>query len=365
MTTTPGAPTRDGLRVEDLTVAFDDVVAVDHVDLHVAHGERLVILGPSGCGKSSLLRAVAGIVPPRTGTISLDHRRLDDLPPHRRGVGLMFQDHALFVHRSVADNVAFGLRMQHEPPERIRARVREVLELVDLEGLAGRDVTELSGGEQQRVALARALAPRPGLLMLDEPLGSLDRALRARLLEELADLLAALETTVVYVTHDQDEALRLADRIAVMREGRLVQVDAPETLWRDPHDEFVARFIGLDQVLEADVGGPQVVTRLGVVPPDVPRRQAAHLHAPLRLVLLADALRLGDHGRAIAPGEDVVMATVSRRRIATDHLQVTVRTDSGVVLRVPVWRGAGPEPGRRVEVIVDWSSTRIVPADAP
>ncbi|MEX2329184.1 MAG: ABC transporter ATP-binding protein [Nitriliruptoraceae bacterium] len=354
--------TRDGLVVQGLTVRFDDTVAVDDVDVHVDSGERLVILGPSGCGKSSLLRAIAGIVEPRSGRITLDGRRLDGLPPHRRGVGLMFQDHALFVHRNVADNVAFGLRMQRQGPAQVQARVEEVLELVDLGAFADRDVTELSGGEQQRVALARSLAPRPRLLMLDEPLGSLDRALRARLLEDLAGLLATLETTVVYVTHDQDEALRLADRIAVMRDGRLVQVGAPEEIWRQPADEFVARFIGLDQLLDATLDGQGVHTAFGVVP--------AGLVAPtvdttsvLRLVLLADAVRLADGPTASGASEQIVVGTAISRRIATDHLQVTVRTDEGVVLRVPVWRGPGPAPGDRTEIVIDWASTHLVAAD--
>ena len=202
------------------------------------------MLGPSGSGKSSLLRAVAGLEPDATGRVSWDGTDLTRVPPHRRGFGLMFQDHALFPHRDVEGNVAFGLRMQRLPRAEIEARTGAALALVGLTGFGHRRITELSGGEQQRVALARALAAAPRLLMLDEPLGALDRALRERLVTELRALFVRLGLTSLFVTHDHDEAFALADRLVVMHEGRIEQVGSPVEVWQRPANAFVARFLG-------------------------------------------------------------------------------------------------------------------------
>src|SRR6266508_1843856 len=190
------------LHIGDLSVCYGDTVAVDGLDLSVEEAEVVALLGPSGCGKTSVLRAVSGLEPPAAGRIVLDGRDVTEVPVHLRGIGLMYQDYALFPHRDVAANVAFGLRMRGDPKTAIAARVAEVLELVGLAGYGHRRVFQLSGGEQQRVALARALAPAPRLLMLDEPLGSLDRTLRDRLVGELRELFARLGITTVYVTHD-------------------------------------------------------------------------------------------------------------------------------------------------------------------
>jgi len=239
------------LRLEGVVVRFGAFEALAGIDLVVAQGERLTVLGPSGSGKSTLLRAVAGLERPAAGRICWAERDMAGVPIHVRGFGLMFQDYVLFPHRDVAGNVAFGLRMRGDPPAARRRRVAEVLEMVGLAGYERRDVSRLSGGEQQRVALARALAPSPVLLMLDEPLGSLDRGLRQRLLAELSDLFRQLSLTILYVTHDQEEALALGDRVAVMRAGRLEAVLPPEELWRVPPTEFVARFLGFNNVVEA------------------------------------------------------------------------------------------------------------------
>jgi thiamine transport system ATP-binding protein len=342
------------LNIRELTVRYGELVAVDALDLDARDGEVVCVLGPSGCGKSTLLRAIAGLEPPAGGTIHLAGRDLAGLRPDQRGVGLMFQDHVLFPHRSVADNVAFGLRMRGMDAAGLRRRVDEVLGLVDLADAGARSVTELSGGEQQRVALARAIAPRPRLLMLDEPLGSLDRALRRRLLDELPALLRAVGTTVLYVTHDQDEALELADRVAVMRAGRLLQFDTAQALWRAPRTEFVARFLGLDHVLDATVRSGVAETELGAMPiPEVADAERA------RVVLLPDALRIG----APEPGEIRIAAEVVARRLAADHLAVRVRTAAGLELRIPVWRGDGPAVGDEVVVALDPSAVRIVAAD--
>lgn len=228
---------------------YGDVRAVDGVDLVVAAGRTTALLGPSGCGKSTLLRLVAGLEPPDAGTIRLDGQDLARVPPQRRGMGMVFQDYALFPHLSVEGNVAFGLVEQRWPADRRDARVRELLDVVGLTGLERRRPHELSGGQQQRVALARALAPRPSLLLLDEPLSNLDRALRDELTAELAALLSDLEVRALHVTHDQNEAFALADRVALMRDGRIVQEDEPERLIASPRDAWAARFLGLRELI--------------------------------------------------------------------------------------------------------------------
>ncbi len=230
------------LEIEEVTVRFGDKVAVDHFSLEVEDGERVALLGPSGSGKSTLLRVVAGLQAPSSGRVMWNGDDLADTPPHRRRFGLMFQGYALFPHMTVQDNVAFGLRMAQLPQAKVDRRVAEVLSWVGMSELAERSVENLSGGEQQRVALARTLAPDPRMVMLDEPLGALDRALRERLLVEMRDLLEG--TTALYVTHDQEEAEAFSHRIALMRAGRLIQVGTPDELRASPVDAWVADFLG-------------------------------------------------------------------------------------------------------------------------
>ncbi|MET9441725.1 ABC transporter ATP-binding protein [Streptomyces sp. NPDC006610] len=254
------------LALQDATVRFGGRAVLDGVGLGVAEHEIVCVLGPSGSGKSTLLRAVAGLQPLDSGRVLLDGRDQAGTPAHKRGVGLMFQDHQLFPQRDVAGNVAFGLRMHGAPKERQRERVAQLLELVGLPGAGRRAVASLSGGEQQRVALARALAPRPRLLMLDEPLGQLDRSLRERLVVELRELFTRLGTTVLAVTHDQGEAFALADRVVVMRDGRIAQSGSPLDVWQRPADAFVARFLGFENVTSATVGGRAADTPWGRLP---------------------------------------------------------------------------------------------------
>ena len=330
------------LELDALRVVYGDTVAVDDVDLHVAAGEVVALLGPSGCGKSSLLRAVAGLEP-STGQVRLDGRDLTGVPPHQRGVGLMFQGEALFPHRDVAGNVGFGLRMQGRSPDEVASRVDWALELVGLPGTGGRSVETLSGGEQQRVALARAVAPGPRLLMLDEPLSSVDRALRDRLLEELPAVFAEVDAAVVYVTHDQEEALALADRVAVMRGGAVVQEGRPPEVWQAPASRFVATFLGL-RVVEGHVRDGMATTPLGRVP--APGRD----DGTVAVAVPPGAVRpAGGPDRPAQPFE----ATVTARRFAGDHVVVVVRTEDGTALEV-AWRdGAWPAPGETVDLAVD------------
>lgn len=243
------------LKLDEVTVRFARRAALDAVDLEVAEHRTVCVLGPSGSGKSTLLRVVAGLQPPDSGRVLLGGADQAGVPVHKRGLGLMFQDHQLFPQRDVAGNVAFGLRMRGASREEQDRRVGELLDLVGLPGAGGRAVAALSGGEQQRVALARALAPSPRLLMLDEPLGQLDRTLRERLVLELRSLFGRLGTTVLAVTHDQGEAFALADRVVVMRDGRIAQAGTPLEVWRRPASEFVARFLGFENVVPATVAG--------------------------------------------------------------------------------------------------------------
>lgn len=230
------------LEVRGLTKRFGEVTAVADFSLAVADGETVALLGPSGCGKTTVLRMIAGLEQPDAGQVLLAGRDATGWPPERRGVGLVFQSYALFPHLSVGANVAYGLRFRRGVDW--KARVRELLSLVDLSGYERRKPHQLSAGQQQRVALARALAPEPGILLLDEPLSALDAALRKELRAELRALLGKLGMTALYVTHDQEEALALADRVAVMREGRLDQVAPPAELYARPRTPFVAAFLG-------------------------------------------------------------------------------------------------------------------------
>ncbi len=304
-----------GLSVHDLTVRYGDLTAVSDVDIEVPDGSVLALLGPSGCGKSTLLRAVAGLEPPAAGRVCWDGADLAGVPVHRREFGLVFQDGQLFPHRDVAGNVAFGLRMRRDSRASQRARVAELLDLVGLAGYQGRKATELSGGEQQRVALARALAPRPRLLLLDEPLSSLDRALREQLAIDLARVLAG--TTALVVTHDHDEAFTLADRVAVMRAGRIVQVGPPSEVWRHPADEETARFLGCAVIVPATVRDGVADCELGEVA--VPWADDGEVLLGLR----PTALRPADSG---VKGE--VVQRVHRR----DHVRLRVRLENGRVV---------------------------------
>ena len=237
------------LRLDGVSKSFQGKSILEAVGFSLEEGEILCLLGPSGSGKTTLLKAVAGLEAPDQGKVLFEGKNMEGVPPHLRRFGMMFQEHALFPHRNVFANVAFGLEMRKLPKEEVRRQVLQALRLVGLEGFQDRKVGSLSGGERQRVALARSLAPRPRLLMLDEPLGSLDRALRERLAAEIRAILKDLNMTAVFVTHDQAEAFTVGDRIAVLNGGRLEQMDTPEDLYRRPRNVEVARFLGFRNLL--------------------------------------------------------------------------------------------------------------------
>jgi putative spermidine/putrescine transport system ATP-binding protein len=257
LATAPEAASLRGhtLDVLGLTVRYGAFTALGSVDLSVRAGEVLALLGPSGCGKTTLLRTVAGFVRQDAGQVLLDGRAVDDLPPNRRSVGIVFQNYALFPHMSVAENVAYGLRARRAPRERIAARVAELLEMVQMGAFRDRRPGQLSGGQQQRVALARALAIEPEVLLLDEPFAALDRSLRLDMQIEIKRLQRQLGLTAILVTHDQDEAMSVADRIAVMRRGAIEQLGAPVEVYDHPASLFVAGFIGTTNRLPCVVAG--------------------------------------------------------------------------------------------------------------
>lgn len=269
------------LECRRLVVRFGSVVALSGVDMSLGQGTVGAVIGPSGCGKSTLLRTIAGLEQPAAGTVDWKGTEMTRVAAHERGFGLMFQDYALFPHLDVGSNVGFALEVAGVEDGAVRTRVAELLELVGLEGLERRPVEGLSGGEQQRVALARTLAPEPALLMLDEPLGALDRTLRDELLPEMRDIFTALGTTVLYVTHDHDEAFAVADEVFVMRGGAMVGHGAPEQLWKAPPDLETARFFGFDPVMPAAVSNREARLDVGTVPADLPDGRYVAALAPL------------------------------------------------------------------------------------
>jgi len=316
------------LRIENVSVSFRGKAALDRLALEIAAGEVVSVLGPSGSGKSTLLRVVAGLQPPDSGRVLLDGEDLVSVPAHRRGIGLVFQDHALFHHRDVWGNVGFGLRMRGDSRQEIERRARYCLDLVGLAGYERRSILTLSGGEQQRVALARALAPEPRVLLLDEPLGSLDRRLRDRLLEDLAKIFDELRVTALHVTHDRAEAFALGDRVAVMRAGRIVQVGTPDELWARPADEDTARFLGLN-VRDGTAVRPEAITVRPVAP---------------------------DQG-----GDGVVRRAV--RQGPTVKLEIEL--NSGETLEAVVAALAHPAPGDRVQIEVDEHGVSELSVEGP
>ncbi len=308
------------LSIDDLSVRYGEHVALEGIDLTIDAHEVVCVLGPSGSGKSTLLRTIAGLEAPTRGCIERDGRDLAGVPTHQRGLGLMFQDHALFPHRDVVGNVMFGLRMHGMDRAAARASASAALARVGLAGYEERSVHELSGGEQQRVALARAIAPAPSLLMLDEPLGALDRALREQLVDELGALFRDLGLAVLLVTHDHDEAFALADRVAILHAGRFEQVGSPEDTWTRPATAFVADFLGWN-VTRAFGPGPAAVR--------------------------PDALRL-----EAGPGSGAE-ATVTGRSFRRDHWRVQVTLADGSRLDVALREVRPPERGTAVRVTVD------------
>ncbi|WP_243789885.1 ABC transporter ATP-binding protein [Saccharopolyspora gloriosae] len=344
-----------GLEVHGLTVRFGDTTAVRDVEISLLDGEVLALLGPSGCGKSTLLRTVAGLERPTSGAVRWNGRDLAAVPVHQRRFGMVFQDGQLFPHRDVAANVAFGPRMRGVSKADRTARVAELLELVGLAGYGQRRVTDLSGGEAQRVALARALAADPELLLLDEPLSALDRMLRERLAVDLAALLGRGPSTALVVTHDHDEAFTLADRVAVMANGTILQADTPELLWRHPADDEVAAFLGCTTFLPAAVRDGAATCALGTV-------EVTAKDGDARLGLRAAGVR-ARRVRPGAPGVGEPLGTVRERVHRHDHVRLAVNVpDLGQVEAVAHIADA-PSVGDEVRLTLDPDGVALIGGD--
>ncbi|BDR14092.1 putrescine ABC transporter ATP-binding subunit PotG [Vibrio sp. STUT-A11] len=243
-------PPKPLLEIKGLTKSFDGHVAVDGLDLTINQGELFALLGASGCGKSTLLRMLAGFEQPSAGQIILDGEDLAEIPPYRRPVNMMFQSYALFPHMTVADNIAFGLKQDGMSRQEINQTVKQMLELVHMSDYAKRKPHQLSGGQKQRVALARSLAKKPKLLLLDEPMGALDKNLREKMQLEVVDILERVGVTCVMVTHDQEEAMTMASRMAIMNKGQFVQIGSPESIYEHPNSKFSAKFVGTVNIFE-------------------------------------------------------------------------------------------------------------------
>ncbi|MDV6250566.1 putrescine ABC transporter ATP-binding subunit PotG [Vibrio sp. EA2] len=250
-------PPKPLLEIKGLTKSFDGHVAVDGLDLTINQGELFALLGASGCGKSTLLRMLAGFEQPSAGQIILDGEDLATIPPYRRPVNMMFQSYALFPHMTVADNIAFGLKQDGMPRKEIDETVKQMLELVHMSDYAKRKPHQLSGGQKQRVALARSLAKKPKLLLLDEPMGALDKNLREKMQLEVVDILERVGVTCVMVTHDQEEAMTMASRMAIMNKGQFVQIGSPESIYEHPNSQFSAKFVGTVNIFEGIVENSQ------------------------------------------------------------------------------------------------------------
>ena len=330
------------LRIAEVSKRFGAVDALDRVSLEIARGEFFALLGPSGCGKTTLLRVLAGFEAPSSGSVTLDGMELTRLPPYRRPVNMMFQSYALFPHMTVAENVAFGLKQDRVRRAEIRSRVADALALVELSALARRKPRQLSGGQCQRVALARSLVKRPKLLLLDEPLAALDKKLRERTQFELKAIQRRVGTTFVIVTHDQDEAMTVADRIAVMGSGRVVQAGRPADIYETPRSRYVAEFIGNVNIFEGRVCGARELG-VAVEPADMPGRLAVFADGerpadgaavsvavrPEKIEITADEPSCAGTGANAAAGEVAEIAylgSTSTYRVRLDSGRVVVST---------------------------------------
>ncbi|MBK0417655.1 ABC transporter ATP-binding protein [Leucobacter sp. CSA1] len=357
MTVTPTSGAE--LRLSGLVKRYGGTAAVENVDLHIESGEFLTLLGPSGSGKTTTLSMIAGFTEPTGGSVVCDGREITSVPPHKRGLGMVFQNYSLFPHLTVRENVEFPLRQRGvSKPERAR-RALEALELVELHGRANAKPGQLSGGQQQRVALARALVFEPQLLLMDEPFGALDRALRERLQIELRRLHHELGITVVFVTHDQEEALTLSDRIAVFNEGRIEQVGTPEELYERPATLFVARFIGESNALSGATANGRFVSDGGVV---IPAPEAPD--GPSTAIIRPERIRVAD-APADAPVDASACATTGAIHDVTylgAQRRIEIITDDGpIIVRTGTEHGA-PGSGRTVHVRWDSADAAVFPS---
>jgi len=338
------------IALKEVTKRFGTTLAVDRVSLDIGDGELFTLLGPSGCGKTTLLRLLAGFYPVDGGEIYFGRRRIDDLPPYERNIGMVFQNYALWPHMTVRGNVTYGLRLRKLSAADIERRFADGLAKVNLTGLEGRYPGQLSGGQQQRVALARALVLNPDILLLDEPLSNLDAKIRVQVRSEIRTLQRDLGITTVYVTHDQEEALSLSDRVAVMRDGRVQQVATPKTLYEQPANRFVADFVGTNNFIAGvykEHAGEEAVVETALGP--LRARRAAGMPAGARCVL---AVRPENLSLAAASG-NLVDGRVRLSAYLGSTLRYEIETAPGLILKADVrdpWHHDALPPGHPVRV---------------
>lgn len=351
----------EAVRLNHVVKRFGGFTAVDEVSLEVESGQFLTLLGPSGSGKTTILSMIAGFETPTSGSISIGTRRVDTLHPEQRGVGLVFQNYALFPHMTVAQNVAFPLRMRGLGQREIAPRVERALDQVQLGDQANKKPGQLSGGQQQRVALARALVYEPTVLLMDEPLGALDRRLREVVKLELVHLHRLIATTIIYVTHDQDEALTMSDRIAVMRSGQIVQIGSPREIYERPQDEFVAQFVGESTLLRGTlVSSDGNRRRVKLASGEVVVAESARPLAdgvPVQLVLRPEKLRI------LPLPHDGLHATIADAIYLGDSMRYEVRLDDGTEILVRHHNRADSAVfpvGTRVAVVWDPSDAIVL-----
>jgi spermidine/putrescine transport system ATP-binding protein len=357
---------RGEIRLIELSKRFADLAAVDSLDLHVPGGEFFSLLGPSGCGKTTTLRMIAGFEQPSEGRILLDGADVAYTPPHKRNVNTVFQNYALFPHLNVFDNIAFGLRRAKRPKDEVRRDVGRALELVQLGGYEKRKSSQLSGGQQQRVALARALVLNPAVLLLDEPLGALDAKLRKTLQIELKALQQEVGVTFLYVTHDQEEALTMSDRLAVMNAGQVEQIGAPRDVYEDPQTLFVADFLGVSNLMDATArGGSDGRCQVAVERFQFEARTGGDdFTGPAKIVIRPERVELEPHGAPSGPNR--LPGMVERLVYVGSAVQVIVRCATGETLQALVQNTGGGLPyeqGTPVQVHLPPDAVRVLPAE--
>ncbi len=356
------------LTVENLSCRFEEKEVLNAISFSLNEGEILCLLGPSGSGKTTLLRLLAGLEKDHSGTISFSGGNIQNVPPHKRNFGMMFQEYALFPHKSVWENIAFGLEMQKCNPDEIRRKVEHILKTMGLSGFENRNIDELSGGERQRVALARSLAPEPALLLLDEPLGSLDRSLRERLTDEIRTILKSLSVTAVFVTHDQTEAFGIADKVAILQDGRLQQFDSPEQLYRTPANSMVARFLGFTNVVEGyfdddlKFHSPMVISggNLHTIVPGkkdlTPRNKGKRI-----LIFRPDGARIISADKTGKMTEGIVLSgTITKRQFQGGSYKITVVAGIPFSFDIPL---EPPPPAMNEQITLHLTPSSIICVD--
>jgi spermidine/putrescine ABC transporter ATP-binding subunit len=362
-------PPRVELEVRDLTKRYSPQVSVGPISFEVHEGEFFSLLGPSGCGKTTTLRCIAGFETLSGGSITVGGERLDDKPPHRRDVGLVFQNYALFPHLTVFDNVAFGLRLRRVTKAEIADRVDRILQLVDLAGMTARYPAQLSGGQQQRVAIARSLILEPRILMFDEPLSNLDFKLRLQMREELRNLQRRLGKTSIYVTHDQTEALALSDRIAVLSHGRIEQIGTPDEIYERPASAFVAEFIGSSNMLPVRIVERDADTMLIVTEGGLRLRCLTALDgvfdaaADIAALVRPERVHVEEPGVAAAPGQNRVAARIADITYLGEDLHLGLELSGGDRLRAAMKNANAARrfaAGQSVEIVIATADLRLL-----